>query len=491
MADEGLNLHPVGSARLRSRSRRDRDSGLVYLYRKPIVVASLICGDLAAALVAISCIHLLIRMTGLPSPAPRHVAASFVVLAFFVVGLYTGSGPGPYERFRQRTIGIAGFIAISTIATLPERNVVAFIIAQSAEAVCLLLIGHYIEATTRGLLIYIDLWGASTVLVGPPADCRKLAHLLARKPDLGLTTIGLIRTADASNSEGGPFPLPVIGTTADFDSIRPRSEIEVALFAITSELAAVPRDCPVFAPSCRFMLLEDIHNSQGLWVRTRLIDTMIGIEIRRNLCSWQNRLLKRTFDILVAVPIALLVLPAVALAALVIKLVDPGPAFYVQKRIGHNGTTVRVLKLRTMYVDSEQLLEEHLRRDPQARAEWQRFFKLRRDPRVLPIIGNFMRRSSTDELPQLWNVICGDMSLVGPRPLPSYHAEQFDEEFRSLRIGVLPGITGLWQVSSRSDGDLQILREQDLFYIRNWSPWLDFYILLQTIPAVLGAKGAR
>jgi Undecaprenyl-phosphate galactose phosphotransferase WbaP len=374
---------------------------------------------------------------------------------------------------------------------LPERNVVDFAIAQFANAACLLLIGHYIEAMSRGLLIHIDLWGAPTVLVGAADDCLKLAHLLARKPDLGLKPIGLIKTADANNSKGGPFPLPVIGTTTDFGNVRLRTEIEIAIFATTSDLAAVQRDCSAFAPSCRFMLLEDIHNIQGLWTRTRSVDTMIGFEIRRNLCSWQNRLLKRTFDILVAIPIALLVLPAVALAALMIKLVDPGPAFYVQKRIGHNERIVNVLKLRTMYADSERLLEQHLRRDPQARAEWQRFFKLQRDPRVLPIIGNFMRRSSADELPQLWNVICGDMSLVGPRPLPMYHAEQFDKEFRSLRSGVLPGITGLWQVSSRSDGDLQILREQDLFYIRNWSPWLDFYILLQTVPAVLGAKGAR
>ncbi|MDB5635337.1 MAG: exopolysaccharide biosynthesis polyprenyl glycosylphosphotransferase [Bradyrhizobium sp.] len=491
MADEGLNLHPGGPARLRSHRRRDRDFGFVYRYRKPIVVSLLVCGDLAAALVAISCTHLLIGMTGLSSPAPQHVIASFVVLAFFVVGLYTGSGPGPYERFRRRTIGIALFLAISCIATRQEGNLVDFLIPQFANATCLLLIGHYIEGTTRRLLIYMDLWGASTVLVGGADDCRKLAHLLARKSDLGLRPIGLIRTADAGNSNGGPFPLPVIGTTTDFGTIRLRTEIEVAIFATAKELAAVPRDWPAYSPACRFMLLEDIHSIQGPWVSTRTIDTMIGIEIRRNLSSWQNRLLKRTFDILVAIPLALLVLPVVAVAAAVIKLVDPGPAFYVQKRVGHNGTIVKVLKLRTMYRDSERLLEEHLRRDPQARAEWQRFFKLRRDPRILPIIGNFLRISSVDELPQLWNVVCGDMSLVGPRPLPAYHAEQFDEEFRSLRISVPPGITGLWQVSSRSDGDLQVLREQDLFYIRNWSPWLDFYILLQTVPAVLGAKGAR
>jgi Undecaprenyl-phosphate galactose phosphotransferase WbaP len=435
--------------------------------------------------------HLLIAMTGLPSPPPRRVTASFVLLAFFIVGLYTGSGPGPYERFRQRTIGIAGFIAISSVATPPQGNFIDFMIAQFANAACLLLIGHYIEAMTRGLLIYMDLWGASTVLVGAADECRKPAHILERIPDLGLKPIGWIRTADASNSEGGPRLLPVIGTTAELGNIRLPTEIEVAIFATASELAAVPRDSPAFAPSCRFMLLEGIHNAQDLWMRARTLDSMIGIEIRRDRCSWQNRLLKRTLDILVGIPIALLVLPVVALAALAIKLVDPGPAFYVQKRIGQNGTIVKVLKLRTMYADSEGMLEEHLRRNPQALAEWQRFFKLRRDPRILPIIGNFMRRSSVDELPQLWNVVCGDMSLVGPRPLPAYHAEQFDDEFRSLRTSVLPGITGLWQVSYRSDGDLQILREQDLFYIRNWSPWLDFYILLQTVPAVLGAKGAR
>jgi Undecaprenyl-phosphate galactose phosphotransferase WbaP len=491
MADEGLNLHPAGPARLRSHSRRDRDFRSVRRYRKPIVVTSLICGDVVAALVAVSCTNLLIKMTGLQSATPRHITALFVVFAFFLVGLYTGSGPGPYERFRQRMIAIAGFIAISSIATLAERNVADIMIAQFANAACLLLIGHYIEATTRGLLIRIDLWGASTVLVGAADDCRKLAQLLARNPEFGLKPIGLIRTVDAGNSNGGPFPLPTIGTTADFGNIRRRPEVEVAIFSTANELATVPHHCPGFPPSCRFILLEDIRNKQGLWVHTRTIESVIGIEIRRNLCSWRHRLLKRTFDLLLAIPIALLVLPALALAALMIKLVDPGPAFYVQRRIGQNGAILMVFKLRTMYADSERLLEEHLRRDPQARAEWQRFFKLRHDPRILPMIGNFLRRSSADELPQLWNVICGDMSLVGPRPLPAYHAEQFDEEFRSLRIGVPPGITGLWQVSSRSDGDLQILREQDLFYIRNWSPWLDFYILLQTVPAVLGAKGAH
>jgi Undecaprenyl-phosphate galactose phosphotransferase WbaP len=490
MADDGLNLHPAGPARLRPRGRQDRDFGLVERYRKPIVVTSLICGNLVAALTAISCTQWLTGMTGLKSPDPRHLTASFVVAAFLVVGLYSGSGPEPYQRFRQRTVGIAGLIAVSTIATWPGRNIVDFMFVQFFNAACLLAMSHYIEAATRGLLLYVGLWGAPTVIIGAADDCRKLAHLLARKPELGLKPTGLIATADAGDS-AAPLPLPVIGTTGDFGSIRLRAEVEVAIFATAEGLASMPRDCRAFAPSCRFMLLQNIYNVQSPWVRTRAVDTMTGFEIRRNHCSRRNRLLKRSFDLLLAIPAALLALPPVALAALIIKLVDPGPAFYVQKRIGHNGRIVNILKLRTMYADSERLLDEHLRSDPQARAEWQRFFKLRHDPRILPVIGNFIRRSSADELPQLWNVICGDMSLVGPRPLPAYHAERFDEEFRSLRASVLPGITGLWQVSSRSDGDLEILREQDLFYVRNWSHWLDFYILMQTVPAVLGAKGAR
>lgn len=431
-------------------------------------------------------------MIGLPWQPPQHIGALLVVLAFFVFGLYSGTGPGPYERFRQRTAGLAAFAVIWTVATLPSQSVPHFIIiiVQAATAASLLLAGHYVEIATRALLIHLDLWNAPTVLVGAADRYRELVQLLERKPELGLKPIGWIQAND-DGSKTVPLPLPVIGTTAQLNRIRPRAEVEVAIFTTAAELAAVEGGSRVFAPPCCFMLLEDIHQIQGPLVRSHALGTMIGIEIRRNFCSWQSRMFKRIFDLLLAVPMALLALPVVGLAALSIKLINPGPAFYIQKRIGHHGRTLEMLKLRTMYTNSEQLLEQHLQRDPQAHAEWQRYFKLRNDPRILPVLGNFLRRSSIDELPQLWNVIAGDMSLVGPRPLPAYHAEQLDTNFQPLRISVLPGITGLWQVSSRSDGDLEALQNEDLCYIRNWSPWLDFYILLQTVPAVLRAKGAR
>jgi lipopolysaccharide/colanic/teichoic acid biosynthesis glycosyltransferase len=184
-------------------------------------------------------------------------------------------------------------------------------------------------------------------------------------------------------------------------------------------------------------------------------------------------------------------IPVLAIAAAWIKIVSPGASpFYRQTREGEGRRSIGVWKLRTMYPNADRVLEKHLAENPAARDEWDSHLKLRRDPRILPGIGTLLRRTSLDELPQLLNIIKGEMTLVGPRPLPRYHLDHFDPRFREFRAKVTPGLTGLWQVSARSDGDLQVQEALDTFYIRNWSLWLDLYILARTVRAVLLSKGA-
>ncbi|MEM6338258.1 MAG: sugar transferase, partial [Bacteroidota bacterium] len=147
------------------------------------------------------------------------------------------------------------------------------------------------------------------------------------------------------------------------------------------------------------------------------------------------------------------------------------------------------LKFRTMVKDAEAVLKRRLDEDPALRREWETTFKLRKDPRITRV-GRLLRRFSLDELPQLINVLRGEMSLVGPRPLPAYHHEELTDRVRTLRERIRPGLTGLWQVSGRSDSGNEGLERWDAYYVRNWSLWLDIVILTRTVRAVLGGKGA-
>ncbi len=272
-------------------------------------------------------------------------------------------------------------------------------------------------------------------------------------------------------STAGTFETAIVTTPA---------ETRQPVGAITSQLGY--RD---------IIVVPDLRELPTLWVRTRDLNGLIGLQMRRNLLLRRNRLLKHAIDRLIALPLFILCVPIVAALALCIRAVSDGSPFYTQLRAGKNGRPIKVWKLRTMYSGAEELLEQYLSSNPSARLEWERYLKLADDPRILPGIGHFLRRTSLDELPQIFNVIRGEMSLVGPRPFPQYHLDRFDTSFQSLRSSVIPGITGLWQVSARSDGDLEVQQALDTYYIRNWSIWIDFYILSRTLGAVLAGRGAR
>ena len=199
--------------------------------------------------------------------------------------------------------------------------------------------------------------------------------------------------------------------------------------------------------------------------------------------------MKRVLDVVLATILLLIALPAILLAALLIVLVDGRPVFFVQQREGLHGRPFRLLKLRTMRRDAEARLQATLA-DPLRAAEWEAYLRLDDDPRVLGRIGRALRRSSLDEVPQLVNVLRGSMSLVGPRPLPVALVDMLPDDALDARRIVKPGLTGLWQVSGRSDNDVTGLVELDLAYVRDRSVVTDLRILLATPRVVLTRRGA-
>jgi exopolysaccharide biosynthesis polyprenyl glycosylphosphotransferase len=210
--------------------------------------------------------------------------------------------------------------------------------------------------------------------------------------------------------------------------------------------------------------------------------------------GWKLQL-KRTVDVALALVGGIVVLPVLLLVALAIKLTSPGPTLYKQQRVGRNGREFTFYKFRSMYAESDdrahrEYAEALMRGEPAGvNMRGEKVYKLIDDPRVTPV-GRFIRATSLDEFPQLWNVIRGDMSLVGPRPCLPYEWELY-EEWQRPRLSVLPGITGLWQVSGRSQVPFEEMVLLDLHYIANWSPSLDFRLLLKTVPVVLNGSGGH
>ena len=214
---------------------------------------------------------------------------------------------------------------------------------------------------------------------------------------------------------------------------------------------------------------------------------VILFRINNNLAKRSSRMLKRTVDILLSILLIVLLSPLFLWLYFVVKK-DGGNVIYGHSRIGQNGKVFKCLKFRTMVMNSEQILADLLKNNAEAKKEWERDFKLKNDPRITPI-GKFLRQSSLDELPQLFNVLVGQMSLVGPRPVVQKELTYYQEDV-DYYLMAKPGMTGLWQVSGRNDVDYETRVYFDSWYVKNWSLWNDIAILCKTFKVVLRRSGA-
>jgi Undecaprenyl-phosphate galactose phosphotransferase WbaP len=351
---------------------------------------------------------------------------------------------------------------------------------------CLLVL---MRSFTRGVLKKMDIWVRPTIIIGIGANASDAALALQSQPELGLKVFGFVDAGAAPTDQ-------VLDTMPRFfdDQIPKVARLPGIQWVIALEHAQADQReywLRVLAqwgateisviPAMRGVPLHGTDMSHFFSHEVAML------RMRNNLRRWPARLMKRIFDTLIALALMVLLSPLMAMIGLLIRR-DGGPALFAHPRVGKRGKVFHCYKFRTMVVDAEQRLEQLLQQKPELRHQWENERKLRHDPRVNRI-GRFLRASSLDELPQLINVIRGEMSLVGPRPVVRAELRRFGADVGYYLL-VRPGMTGLWQISGRSQLDYDKRVYLDVWYVKNWSLWYDLIILFKTVRVVIVRHGA-
>lgn len=409
------------------------------------------------------------------------------VLGTIVTRLIPGWGLGPAEELR-RTVLLLIAVFGATIAMLfwgKTTGETSRFTLTTGFAFSLLLV-PLTRTLVKRLLLTWGCWGLPTVIYSDAASAGRIVQALRDEPGLGYDPVGIFSDHLVQAGTRQIDGVPVLGPKSQSTRMAP-----AAIFVLPS----LPRDRAsgmledAMNTYRKVVIIPDLLDAPSLWVVPRDLVGTLGLEISSNLLDPLARVAKRTVDLTLVLLFLPLWGPLCLLLGLLVWLSDLRNPLFLQRRVERNGRLFDAWKFRTMQPDAENLLKLKLAEDPELRLEWETTFKLRRDPRITPI-GRLLRRTSLDELPQLFNVLKGEMSLVGPRPLPPYHHDELPERVRHLRERVRPGITGLWQVSGRSESGNAGIAKWDAYYVRNWSIWLDIVILVRTARAVFSGHGA-
>jgi Undecaprenyl-phosphate galactose phosphotransferase WbaP len=404
--------------------------------------------------------------------------------------LYPGYGLDQVEELRRQTFALLATLAIIAVfAFASEVDDALSRVLLFGWALGLLLVaplGRYFVKSAMGKA---GLWGKPVLVLGAQEAGAHLVKVLQREWQLGFKPIGIFKNRP-SPAEEVLEDVPYEAILTDAMTVAQEYRVDSAIFAMPH----IQRDhlaklVNLANTSFRYVIvmpnLGGITNSA---VIARDFAGNFGVEIKHNLRFPWPRRAKRILDLLFAAVGGLLLSPLLITIIVLIKLDSPGPALFVQKRPGLNGAMFRIFKFRTMYTDAERRFAELSHENPALGEEFEKHGKVKDDPRVTRV-GRWLRKSSVDELPQLWNVLKGDMSLVGPRPYLTIQTSQLGGTER-LIMQVAPGITGLWQVSGRSDVTLEHRVALDRYYVHNWSVWLDLVILARTVRIVILGRGA-
>jgi exopolysaccharide biosynthesis polyprenyl glycosylphosphotransferase len=480
-------------------SRPRPREGATALYRK--LAAGLLIGDALAVEVAALASWLFLRS----GPDPGAVSLLLAVLApltliavFAPYRLYRIQRMSPAEEFRR----IIGAVSVAVVVFGVVANLASGVLLGEGERVP--LTAGWLGTNWLTIMVLVmgerKVWhrvlhslrrsGAlamRTVIIGRNEEGLELARSLG-EGSLGFDVVGMV---SVNGERGSATPAPTepcdLGGLRELRNVVVSERIECAFVASS----AMRPDLMTGVLTSMRRLNVEVRVSANMpeilasRLSVQTVGKTLALSLQTTSLSGPQAFVKRAFDVALAGLAIAVISPIWLISSALIAVTSHGPVLYRQQRIGRNGRRFTMFKFRTMVADADRMLPEV---DGMSRGNGP-LFKLDRDPR-LTAVGRILRKVSIDELPQLLNVIKGDMSLVGPRPMPAHFGRDHYEDWHLQRLEVLPGITGLWQVSGRSDLTFDECVRLDLFYIENWSVAYDLFILLKTVPAVLKGRGA-
>ena len=354
----------------------------------------------------------------------------------------------------------------------------------------ILLLVPFSRILTKYLLNKLGYWQRDTWIIGSGNNAIEAYKAIISEQNLGLKIIGFIASEGGVRAGETINGIKVISN--DIDWLRGEDKKTQFIVAVESHQSEMRNSWLRNFMIQGFRYVSVIPTLRGMPLDSTDMSFIFSHEVmifrvQQNLAKLSSRTLKRLFDIIASIAIIILLSPVLLYISRQVKK-DGGPAIYGHERIGKDGKPFKCLKFRPMVTNSKDVLNELLQNDPEAKREWDTTFKLKNDPRITKI-GAVLRRTSLDELPQLFNVLKGEMSLVGPRPIITAELERYNEEVDYYLLSK-PGMTGLWQVSGRSDVDYETRVYLDAWYVKNWSMWNDIAILFKTVGVVLKKDGA-
>lgn len=399
--------------------------------------------------------------------------------------LYPAVPFSPVEEMR-RLVGSAFLLHVGVLAVLVllRQTTEGFSRAVIVIAGVLTAVGAQpVRNVSRAILSHLGFGRIPVAIVGSGRTAKRLVEALTRDAYAGLVPVGCF-----SNEQLPIGDVPCWGGTCAVVEECRKHDVKI-LFACEDErlFRCQLRDFTEWFTYIEYFPTAEVFPVFGS--RAVSVDGIGGLEMVNQDRMRELRLEKWVVDKLLSVLAFIALLPLLIVIGLLVRLTSSGPVLFRHGRLGRYGRPIKILKFRTMYADADSRLERILAEDPEAAEEWRRSFKLKNDPRVTPL-GRFLRKTSLDELPQIFNVLGGSLALVGPRPIVEDEVRYYGSAYR-IMSSVRPGVTGLWQVSGRSDTDYARRVTLDTYYVLNWSPWMDIWILVRTAFAVLRMHGAR